>query len=165
MKLVRCLKGIQLTVAIATMLALGAGLVWPGAMGLFIMPLGLLYVIWAIRAALDYRLSIWLSFVSTIAVAILLGAFVVSRALSTFEAGDLNGRAVPLVTTDPAGNVVQLPPQALPQFQQIQAQVNRRDRIHISLLLLIDLGAWLVIGLYAFEWRWAFAQKLSRQSY
>ncbi|MDT8398601.1 MAG: hypothetical protein RQ899_08310, partial [Pseudomonadales bacterium] len=124
--------------------------------------LGLLYVIWAIRAALGHRFSIWLSFASTLAVAVLLGAFAISMALLTFGAGDLNDGTIPLVAMDPRGKVVQLPLEALPQLQQTQARIDLRDRIHTSLLLLIDLGAWLVIGLYASEWRWAFGRKGTR---
>lgn len=162
MMLLRCLKGSQLAVAIATTFALGAGLLLPGVMGLFMVPLALLYVIWVIRAALDHRLSIWLSFASTLAVAVLLGASAVSMTVSTFEAGDPRGRAIPLVAMDPAGNVVELPPEALPRLRQVQAQIDRRDRVHMSILLLIGLGAWVVIGLYAFEWRWAFVRKAAQ---
>ena len=160
--LLRCLKGTQLAVAIATNFALGAGLLLPGVMGLFMVPLAVLYVIWVIRAALDHRLSIWLSFASTLAVAVLLGAFAVSMAVSTIEAGDASDRAIPLVAMDPAGNVVQLPPEALPRLRQVQARIDRRDRVHMSILLSIGLGAWVVIGLYAFEWRWAFVRKATR---
>lgn len=160
--LVRSLKGIQLAVAMATTLALGAGLLWPGAMGLFLVPLASLYVIWAIRAALNHRLSIWLSFASTLTVALFLGAFGVSMAVATLGAGDPNDRMMPLVAMNPAGNVVQLPPEALPQLQQMQAQIDRRDRVHASMLLLIGLGAWLVVGLYALEWRWAFVRKAAQ---
>jgi hypothetical protein len=63
---------------------------------------------------------------------------------------------------NPAGNVVPLPPEALPQLQQMQAQIDRRDRVHASMLLLIGLGAWLVVGLYALEWRWAFVRKAAQ---
>jgi 4-amino-4-deoxy-L-arabinose transferase-like glycosyltransferase len=164
MMLVRSLKGIQLAVAIATTLALGAGFLWPGAMGLFLVPLALLYVIWAIRAALNHRLSIWLSFASTITIAVFLGAFGVSIAVSTFRAGDPNDKVIPLVAMDAAGNVAELPPEALPRLQQVQAQIDRRDRVHASLLLLIGLGAWLVVGLYALEWRWAFVRKAASES-
>lgn len=162
--MLRCLKGMQLAVAVATMLALGAGLLWPGAMGFFIMPFGLLYVIWAIRAAFDKRFSIWLAFTSSLVVAVFLGTFVVAMAFSTFKAGYISGGELPLVTTDPTGNVVQvqLSPEAFSKLQQVQAQVNRRDQIHALLLLLIDLGAWIVIVLYAFQWRWAFARNTSK---
>lgn len=154
--LVRSLKGIQLAVAIATTLALGAGLLLPGVMGLFLVPLGLLYVIWAVRAALDHRLSIWLSFAATTLVAVLLGAFGVSTAVLTLDRSE---SATPLVAVDPTGNVVELPPEALPRMRQVQARIDRRDRFHASALILIGLGAWVVVGLHAHEWRWAFVRK------
>lgn len=159
---VRILKGVQLAVAIATALALGAGLLWPGVMGLFLVPVPLLYVIWAIRAAFNHRLSIWLSFASTVAVAVFIGAFSFSVGNSAFGDRDTSHRVVPLVVTDPAGNVVELPPEALPQLQQMQAQIDRRHRVHAAILILIGMSAWLVVGLYALEWRWAFVRKALR---
>lgn len=158
--LVRSLKGIQLAVAIATTLALGAGLLLPGVMGLFLVPLALFYIVWAFRAALDHSLSIWLSFASTIIVAVLLGAFGVSMAVSAVGARDPIDRVPPLVAMDPAGNIVELSLEALPGLQELQAQIDRRDRVHASLLLVIGLAAWLVLGLYALEWRWAFTRKV-----
>lgn len=161
--LLLCLKGTQLSVAIATTFVLGAGLLLPGAMALFVVPLALLYVIWAIRAAFDKRLSIWLSFVSTLAVAVLLGALAVPLAVSRYEGGGPNN-AIPLVAMDPTGNVVQLPPEALPRLREMQAQIDRRGRIHASILLSIGVAAWLVIGMYAFEWRWAFFARRPSES-
>lgn len=161
--LVRCLKRTQLAVAIATTLAFGVGLVYPGVMGLFVVPVTLIYVIWAVRAALNHRLSIWLSLASTIMVAVFLGALGASFALSTFRS--LDERAIPLVAIDPAtGNVIELPPEFLPQLQQGQAHADRRNRIHASILLLIGLGAWLVIGLHAKEWRWALTGQTIQKS-
>ena len=160
--LLRSLKGIQLAVAVAITLALGAGLLWPGVMGLLLVPLALLYVIWAIRAALNHRFSIWLSFISTMVVAVFLGAFGVWTAVSTLGASGPIERAVPLVAMDPAGNVVELSPEALPRLQQIQAQINRRARVHALILLVIGLAAWLVVGLYALEWRWAFIRRIAQ---
>ncbi len=158
--LLRSLKGLQLTVAVATTVALGAGLLWPGVMGLFLVPLALLYVIWAIRAALNHSLSIWLSFISTMVVAVFLGAFGVSMAVSTFGARAPIDRVVPLVAMDPAGNVVELSPEALPRL--LQAQINRRSRVHALILLAIGLVAWLAVGLYALEWRWAFTRRVAQ---
>ena len=159
--LLRTLKGIQLAVAIATTLALAAGLLWPGIMGLFLVPLPLFYVIWASRAALNHSVSIWLSFAATIVVAVFVGAFGVSMAVSTFAARQPNGGAIPMVAVDPIGNVVELSPEAMPQLRLIQAQIDRREQIHASVLLAIGLAAWLVLGLYALEWRWAFARKVT----
>jgi hypothetical protein len=43
-------------------------------------------------------------------------------------------------------------------MREVQAQLNRRNRIHASILLVIGAGAWLVVGMYALAWRWAFAR-------
>lgn len=147
------LKTLQLAVAIATTLALAAGLLWPGAMGLFLVPVGLLYVIWAARAALNRPLSIWLAFISTLTVAIFLGAFSVSLALYAFRGHDANDGPPPAAFVDSNGNLVQVP------LQGAQPQVDRRERIQAGILLLIGAGAWVVIALHALEWRWAFLRK------
>ena len=160
--MLRSLKGLQLAVAVATTMALGAGLVWPGVMGLFVVPVAVLYVIWAVRAASNHRLSIWLALVSTITVAVFLGALGTSMAVYAFARIDPMDSVAPLVAVDPAGNVVELPLEAVPRLQQLQAQIDRRDRIHASTLLLIGLAAWVVVGLHAVEWRWAFARRPGR---
>jgi hypothetical protein len=128
-------------------------------MGIFLLPAGLLYVIWAARAALNRPLLIWLALVSTLIIAVFLGAFGLSKAVSSFGAGDPNGRPTPLVAIDPTGTVVELPTEALPRLQRIQSQIDKRDRIHATILVLIGTGAWVVVGLYALEWRWAFSRK------
>lgn len=160
--LLRSLKGVQLAVAIATTVAIGVGLVWPGVMGLFFVPVASLYVIWAVRATLNHRLSIWLSLASTITVAVFVGALGASMAVSAFASVDPNDRVIPLVVTDAAGNVVELPPEAAPRLQQLQAQIDWRNRLHASTLMLIGLAAWVVVGLHAVEWRWAFARQGDR---
>jgi len=131
-------------------------------MGLFLVPLALVYVVWAFRAALNHSLSIWLSFASTIIVAVFLGAFGVSMTVSTFGAKDPIDSVLPLIAMDAAGNIVELSPEALPRLREIQVQLDRRDRVHASLLLVISLAAWLVLGLYALEWRWAFTHKVAQ---
>jgi hypothetical protein len=131
-------------------------------MGLFLVPLALLYVVWAFRAAFDHSLSIWLSFASTITIAVALGAVGASMSVSTFGARVPIDRMLPPVAMDPAGNIVELPPEALPRLQEIQAQIDRRNRLHASLLLAIGLAAWLVVSLYALAWRWAFTRKVAR---
>lgn len=159
MMFVRSLKRVQVAVAISTTLALAAGFLWPGVMGLFLVPVAVIYVVWAVRAALDHRVSIWLSFVSTLMVAVFSGSLGVSMAVSSFRPDGPSDGAIPHVAIEPSGNVVELPADALPRLQQMQAEIGRRDKIQASILLLIGLGGWLVLGMYAFEWRWAFSGK------
>lgn len=149
---IRTLKTLQLAVAIATTTALAAGLLWPGAMGLLLVPVGLLYVIWATRAAFDRPFSIWLAFVSTLTVALFLGAFSVSVAMYAFRADAANDGS-PAVAFDSTGSIVQAP------LQGPQPQIDRRERIHAGILLLIGASAWAVIALHGLEWRWAFLRK------
>jgi predicted PurR-regulated permease PerM len=151
----RILKGIQLMVAIAITLATGAGWLWPGVMALFVMPAFLLYVIWTVRAAFNHRLSVWLALLSTTVVAVLLGALGVSMVTNTFRSGDPRASQIPLVALSPQGVVVRLPPEALPELRRIQAEIDRRERLHASVLLLIGIGAWVVMGLHVMEWQWA----------
>jgi len=161
---VRSLKGIQLAVAIATIVASLAGLLLPGVMSLLLAPLALLYVIWAARATLNHRFSIWLSFASTIVVAVLVGALGVSMTTSTFSARVPGERMIGPVAVDPAGKVVELPPEVLPRLEQMQARIDRRERVHALALLTIGVAAWLVVALYALEWRWAFTRRVSSES-
>lgn len=157
--LLRILKGIQLVVAIAITLATGAGWILPGVMALFVMPVLLLYLIWTVRAAFNHRLSIWLALLSTTSVAVLLGAMGVSMLNNTVLAGDPRARQIPLVALGPQGVVVRLSPEALPELRRIQAEIDRRERLHASVLLLIGMGAWVVVGLHVMEWRWAFGRR------
>lgn len=156
---VRSLKRIQLAVAIATTVASLTGLLLPGVMSLLLAPLALLYVIWAARATLNHRFSIWLSFASTIVVAVLVGALGVSMTASTFGTRVPSERVIAPVAVNPAGNVVEVPPEALARLEQMQARIDRRERAQALALLTIGLAAGLVVALYALEWRWAFTRQ------
>jgi len=160
--LLRSLKGLQLAVAIATIVASLTGLLLPGVMSLFLVPLALLYMIWAARATRNHRFSIWLSFASTIVVAVLVGALSVSMTTSTFSPRAPSERVIAPVAVDPVGNVVELPPEVVPKLEQMQARIDRRERVHALALLTIGLAAWLVVALHALEWRWAFTRRVSQ---
>jgi hypothetical protein len=151
----RFLKALQLVVAIATTLLLGAGLVPPDPVVSFLLvPFGVLYVFWAIRCLYDRRWSIWLACVSTIMVAIVmsaLGGAMTHSALSSH-------RYYPAVAVDATGAVVALPPGALPAMEHSQTLSERHARAHAAILLLVAAGAWVVLILCAFEWRWAFTR-------
>ena len=79
----------------------------------------------------------------------------VSMVTNTILAGDPRARQIPLVALSPQGVVVRLPPEALPELRRIQAEIDRRERLHASVLLLIGMGAWVVVVLHVMEWRWA----------
>ncbi len=135
--LLRTLKELQIAVAIATTLALGAGLLWPGAMGLMLTPLGLVYVFWAARAALDRPLSIRLAFASTLIVAVFLGAFATLVAAAAFDTGGA---------------------ESVPRFPEAQAEAQREERFQAGVLLLIGAAAWVVVGLHGAAREWAFSR-------
>jgi hypothetical protein len=157
----RSLKRLQLAVAIATTAASLTGQLLPGVMSFLLAPLALLYVIWAARSARDHRFSIWLALASTVLVAVLVGALGASMTSATFGAGPFSERAIAPVVVDQAG-IVEPSLQALPGFDQIQAQIDRRERVHALTLLAIGLAAWLATGLHVLEWRWALTGRVSR---
>jgi hypothetical protein len=155
----RILKGTQLAVAVATTAASLTGLLLPGVMSLLFAPLALLYVILAVRAARDHRFSIWLSLAVTILVAVLVGALGASMTNATFGARfPSEGAAAPLAV-DAAGNIAALPAGASPVLAELQARIERRERLHALTLLAIGFAAWVVVALYALEWRWAFVRR------
>ncbi len=149
----RFLKAVQLVVAIATTLLLGAGLVPPDPVVSFLLvPFGVLYVVWAVRTLYDGRWSIWLACVSTVMVAIVMSALGGATAPSAFS----SQRYYPAVAVDATGAAVELPPGALPALEHSQALSDRNARAQAAMLLLVAAGAWAVLVLYAVEWRWAF---------
>ena len=157
----RSLKWLQLAVAIAMTAASVTGLLLPGVMSLLLAPFTLLYVVWAARSVRDHRVSIWLALASTVAVAILVGALGASMTKSTFGARPFSDRIVAPVIVDPAGGMTEPRLEVVPRFEQIQAQIERRERLHALVLLALGLTAWLVVGLYVVEWRWAFTGRVS----
>ena len=156
----RYLKSVQLVVAIATTLLLGAGLVPPDpVISLFLVPFGALYGVWAVRSLYDRRWSIWLAFVSTIMVALVMGALGGLMTHSALSSHPYH----PAVALDATGAVVELPPGALQVLEHSQAQSDRRERAHAAILLFVAAGACAVLVLYAFEWRWAFMRKHAKR--
>lgn len=155
---IRILKGAQVLVAIATTLAVGAGFLWPGAMALFVLPIVLLYVIWAVRAAFDRRLSVWLSFATTLAVALFIGTIAFWSVLDLSADREEFSSADTPVAVDAAGSMVELSAEVLPEWRQAQARIYEKNRlyrrVHAGMFTLISLAAWVVVILSVLEWRW-----------
>lgn len=151
------LKITQIVVAISTTIAIGAGLVWPGMMVVFVVPVLLVYVVWTIRAAWDHRLSILLSLMGTTLVAVFIGGLGLATMLWTFGSRHTTPTDAPIPLVNSTGEIVLVEPTAerLTQVAQAQMQVDQRARIEGVVLSVIGLGAWFVIGMYSVERKWA----------
>lgn len=66
-------------------------LLLPGA-GMFLVPLGCLYIVWAYRASSDHKISIWLAFAFTLSIA-LLGGLAISQHVSSL----MNNQQIPMI--------------------------------------------------------------------
>ena len=76
--LLKLLKWMQLVLAICT--TVGLSMLLPSVEGILGVPLGCLYVIWAVRAFKDHWISKWLAFLFGLLVAAFVGRVVVSGA-------------------------------------------------------------------------------------
>lgn len=152
------LKGTQVLLAVAMAAMVGAGLLWPGVMALFALPVFLLYVIWAIRAAYDHRLSIWLCFVMTLAVAVIFGTItfrgILDLSADRGEPGNVNAQ----LAVDAAGRVVALSADMPPGARKTKMRADHHDRAYrrayVGIVTLISVAGWLVVILAVLEWRW-----------
>lgn len=144
--------------AVAMAVMVGAGLVWPGVMALFLLPVFLLYVFWAIRAAYNHRLSIWLSFVVTLAVAVLFGTIAFQGILHLSADRDEPGGVNTQLAADATGRVVALSADVTPGVRQARLRADQQKRFyrraHVGIVTLVSLAGWLVVILSVLEWRW-----------
>jgi hypothetical protein len=160
---VRILKGTQVLVAIATTLTVGAGLLWPGAMAGFVLPIFLLYFMCAIRAAFDHRLSIWFSFAMTFAIALFIGTLAFWRTFDISMHRQGFDGASTSIAVDAGGGIIELSNEALPEVRDAQARIDQQNRFHTGIFSLISLAAWLVVILSLIEWRWLSGRTLKKE--
>jgi hypothetical protein len=74
--LLKLLKWVQLAVALCT--TAGLSLLLPSVEGILGVPLGCLYVLWAVRALQDHWISKWLAFLFDLFVAAFVGRVVIA---------------------------------------------------------------------------------------
>jgi hypothetical protein len=98
-----------------------------------------------------------LACLSTLAVALSLGAFGAARVFYAFQAPEGLSITASPPTLNESGDIVildTLPAEALTELQRRQESINWRETAEATFILLVAAGAWAVVLMYAFEWRW-----------
>ncbi len=152
----RCLKCAQLLLAIAVF-GSACVLFFPSVDVLFFIPLCSLYVFWAIRAMNNRRPSMWLAGLTSLMVAVLLGALVAIFEIPLLQttATNLVWQSSVVVTAE--GRVIDLeslPVEARLALRRQNQSVGRGPGASGIVSLILTFFAWGVVVLHAFQWRW-----------
>lgn len=152
--LVKRLKSTQLLVAILTTIL--CGLIFPGVMVVFVLAIGVFYIVAAAGAIRDCKPLMWSACLLSIGVAALSVTAVVANDFAVLRIESEMGDP-PMVAVSPGGSVSSLheiPEEALKEMRREHASELRWQRVVAALLLLVSIGSCAVVLMHGFAWKW-----------
>ena len=155
------LKWTQVVLAMATSIWL-CSVLFPSVEVVLVAPLCSLYVFWTVRAMDDHQTSMRLACLTSLAVAVALGALTVAGGLRLDQvfSEDLATQSSVVVSANGEASVLDLPPAGIQAALKLKKKFeNRRQRVTAILRLILTATAWSVVVMHAHQWRWLVSKR------
>ena len=157
---IKWLKWTQLVVAVATTIL--SGLIFPGAMVVIVIAIGVFYIVSAAGAFRDWKPFIWSACLLSLGVAGLSTNALVADDFAVFRIESEMGDP-PMVVVSPGGDVIELddiPGSSLANMRRDYDSVVRRQRVVAVLLLLVSIGSCAAVLMHTYAWKWLVLGKI-----